>query len=322
MANTSNKERNPAAMYQFLKMPKNLVNFNLMRGVTDFSNLAQFDNYETGYSVLITVTRPKFLIAMAESDEGFKNLLDSYERVMEYEFKGLDGIEDMTADTSSISNGITDINIITKVNRAAGSSVSMRYTEKSGGLITKVHEAYLRGIKDPQTQVKRYNGYIDHPDINGDTGYEHECWTYLYIVTDNTFRQLERAFLLCNCQPTKAELSIYNSEKGSIEFKELSVDMNCFAINSNMVDLCAKTFIELMNDESNDLYTEVNSWRFAYKGTNALRDRTNAHGANIDYDQLPEAVSEEMPGTSLRPANVSKLDTSVSYSYDYGMFNN
>ena len=309
-------ERKAASMYNFLKTPKNLVSYNLMRGVTDFSNLAQFDNYETGYSVLLTVSRPKFLLAMADKDDGFKNLLDSYERVMEYEFKGLDGIDDMTADTSSISNGITDVNIITKVTRNAGGSVNMRYTEKSGGLITKVHEAYLRGIKDPMTQIKRYNGYIDHPDIDGDAGYEKECWTYLYFVTDNTFRQLERAFLLCNCQPTKAELSIYNSEKGDIAFKELSVEMNCFQINSNMVDLCAKKFLELMNDETNDLYTEVNSWRFAYKGTNALRDRANAFGGGVDYSQLPDAIDAKMPGTSLRPAQMTNVDATADYTYD------
>lgn len=303
-----------ASMYSFLKVPKNLMNYNLMRGVTDFSNLAQFDNYETGYSALITITRPKFLTAMAKADAGFESLLNSYERVIEYEFRGIDNIEDMTTETGTISNGITDVNVITKVTRNAGSSVSMRYTEKSGGIITKIHEAYLRGIKDPLTQVKRYNGYLDHPDINGDAGYDKECWTYLYFVTDNTFTKLEKAFLLTNCQPTKAELSIYNSDKGDIQFKEVNVEMNTFVINSNMVDLCAKTFLDLMNDETNDMYAEVNSWRFAYKGANALRDRANAFGAGVEYTDLPGPVND-LSGTSMRPAAVHMKDLSSSYSY-------
>lgn len=308
---TANKAAN---MYNYLKVPKNLMNYNLMRGVTDFSNLAQFDNYETGYSAIITITRPKFLTVMAKADAGFEALLNSYERVIEYEFKGIDNIEDISTETSSISNGITDISIITKVTRQAGSTVNMVYTEKSGGIITKVHEAYLRGLKDPLTQIKRYNGYLDHPEIGNEAGYEKECWTYLYFVTDNTFTKLEKAFLLCNCQPTKAELSIYNSERGDIQFKEVSVEMNTFVVNSNMVDLCAQTFLDLMNDETNELYYEVNSWRFAYKGANALRDRANAFGADVDYTKLPGPVGG-YKGTSMQPAAIHMKDLSASYSY-------
>ena len=33
--------------------PKDLTAYTLMRGVTDFSNLVQFNNFETGYSFLI-----------------------------------------------------------------------------------------------------------------------------------------------------------------------------------------------------------------------------------------------------------------------------
>lgn len=311
--------RPAAKMYSFLKAPKDLAAYNLMRGVTDFSNLAQFDLFETGYAFLITITRPKMLAVMAKNDDGFAALLESYEIAIEREFKNLDGIEDMTAETSTISNGITEISVITKVVRPAGHQVSMRFNEKSGGLFTKVHEAFLRGIKDPNTEVKRYNGFLDAPEID-DAGYEKECWTYLYVVTDNTFRKLEKAFLLCNCQPTKSETSMYNFEKGDIQFKEVTVEMNCFSITSNMVDLCAKTFLEMMNDETNDLYMEVNSWRAAYQGTNSLRDRAKAYGANFDYEDLPGPVNASMPGTSLRPARLDKLDTTALY--DYGDYSN
>ena len=301
-----------ANMYQFLKIPKNLMNYNLLKGVTDFSNLAQFDNYESGYSFLITVTRPKMLTVMAEQDAGFDSLLQSYQKVIECEFLGIDNIDDMTTETQQISNGITEINVITKVVRQAGTTVSLRYKEKSGGLMTKVHTAYLRGIKDPYTQVKRYNGYLNHSSIAGEAGYDKECWTYLYGVTDNTFTQLEQAFLLCNCQPTKADYSIYNSEKGTIEFKDITIELNTFMVSSNMVDLCAKTFLEMMNDETNDLYTEVNSWRAAYKGVNALRDRTNSFGGSVDYSNLPGAVSG-LPQTSMQP--VASANTASLYSY-------
>ena len=40
--------------------PQEVQQFTLMRGVTDFSNLNQYDLYETGYSFLICLSIPTF----------------------------------------------------------------------------------------------------------------------------------------------------------------------------------------------------------------------------------------------------------------------
>ena len=41
--------------------PQEVQQFTLMRGVTDFSNLNQYDLYETGYSFLICISIQTFL---------------------------------------------------------------------------------------------------------------------------------------------------------------------------------------------------------------------------------------------------------------------
>ena len=41
--------------------PRPVTQFTLMRGVTDYTNLAQFDLYETGYSFLVSLQIPTFL---------------------------------------------------------------------------------------------------------------------------------------------------------------------------------------------------------------------------------------------------------------------
>ena len=261
-----------SSMFLNLKVPKNLIKYNLMRGATDFSNLAQWDLYETGYSFLIPISYPTFLVKQAQVDPGFYDLFESYKRIMEYEFRGLDGLDNITSETGQITNGISEINIINKVNRPAGNTVSMRYFEKSGLTISKVHEAFLRGVKDPMTQVKRYNGLITDGTL--EPGYENECFTYLYIVTDNTVMNLERAFLLTNCQPTNVDFSVYTFDKGSIEFKEISVEMNTFAITGNDIDFYAKKFLERMNNTADSYFFQANSYDFAYKGIEALAARS------------------------------------------------
>ena len=65
-------------MFKDLKTPADLQKYNLFRGTTDFTQLQQFELYESGYPYLVLVSTPKFLQVMAEKDEGVRQLLRSY----------------------------------------------------------------------------------------------------------------------------------------------------------------------------------------------------------------------------------------------------
>ena len=56
-------------MFKDLKTPADLQKYNLFRGTTDFTQLQQFELYESGYPYLVLVSTPKFLQVMAEKDE-------------------------------------------------------------------------------------------------------------------------------------------------------------------------------------------------------------------------------------------------------------
>ena len=250
-------------MFENLKTPKDITKYTLMRGVTDFGNLNQFDLYETGYSFLTIISVPKYLETLAEQDTNFGNLFKNYLHVLEYEFRGLDGIEDVTSDSIELTNGISQMNVISKVNQQSASQVSMRYFEKSGSVLTRVHETFLKGIKDPKTQFKHYHGLIDSGKL--EPGYENEVFTFLYGVTDNTGRELEKAYLLLSAQPTKAETSMYNSEKGEIATKEVTCEFNCFPINGDTIDAKAKAYLDYLNT-----VITKNSNNFGYTGIDKI----------------------------------------------------
>ena len=238
-------------IYSGLKTTKDLTKFALMRGVPDFSNLAQFNYFESGYSFLIVTEIPKYLEELAKQNEDYQKMIDTYKHVLEYEFKGLDGFEDMSVDTGTITNGISELNVITKVNWQSASQFQLRYQEKSGSLLTKVNELFLRGIKDPRTQVKTYNGLLRSQNggtpVMAEAGYEYETFKFLYFVTDNTLLNIEKAFYIVSAQPTSAELSIYNSEKGQIEFKEVGMTFNGFPITGQAVTAKAREFLDFIN---------------------------------------------------------------------------
>ena len=231
--------------------------FTLMRGVTDFSNLAQYDLYETGYSFLINLSIPKFLKNAKTLSDEYKKLINNYCHIIEYDFRGMSGIDDITSDTGALTNGINELNIITRVNEQGGGQFSMNYFERAGSTITKVHELFLRGIKDPRTQFKRYNGQIKGPrgaagSTNGgnntlNASYANEVFNYMLIVTDNTGFNVEKSYIIASAQPTSANTSIYQVERGQIGFSEIPVNMNGFPITGRVVNNKAAKMLTYIN---------------------------------------------------------------------------
>ena len=232
--------------------------FTLMRGVTDFSNLAQYDLYETGYSFLINLSIPKFLKNAKTLSDEYKKLINNYCHIIEYDFRGMSGIDDITSDTGALTNGINELNIITRVNEQGGGQFSMNYFERAGSTITKVHELFLRGIKDPRTQFKRYNGQIKGPrgaagSTNGgnntlNASYANEVFNYMLIVTDNTGFNVEKSYIMASAQPTTANTSIYQVERGQIGFSEIPVNMNGFPITGRVVNNKAAKMLTYINN--------------------------------------------------------------------------
>ena len=230
--------------------PRDLTKFTLFRGVTDFTNLQQFDLYETGYSFLICLDIPKFLSKLRDRNDDYKSLINNYRHIIEYEFRGCQGIDAIQSDVNQINNGIDQLSLITRVQEQSGSTFNMSYFERSGSVITKTHELFLRGIKDPRTQMKRYCGLYNTRGGSKDMpykGFEYEIFHFLLIVTDNSGLNLEKAYILAACQPTTANTDIYNVERGSIQFSELSLAFNGFPVTGRIVNAKAIEFLDYIN---------------------------------------------------------------------------
>ena len=201
----------------YIKMPRNVTEYTLMKGVTDFSNLKQFDLFESGYSFLTVVSVPRFMQLLAAQDTKIKNLQDGVVHIMEGEFRGLDGIPDIQADSGTITNGANELQLINNVTMDTSIQVSMSFYERSGSLITNYLNYYLTGIKDPYSKAKTYHGLIGSSVT--DPGPDYGVFTFLYYVTDNTMRNIEKAYLLANAQPTLAPNgTLYNPQRGTHDF--------------------------------------------------------------------------------------------------------
>lgn len=237
------KTVNNGIFNNYVKSPKNLTQYTAFRGVTDFSQIGQFNQFERGYSFLSVIKMPTFIEKLAEQDAKLQKIIESFRHALEYEFRGLSGLPDMTGETYNITDGINEQAMIGKVTSDTSIEVSMNYFEKSGGLFTKFTEYYLTGIKDKNSQAKTYHGLIKNGIL--DPGLENEVFTLLYYVTDSTMLELERAYLLCNAQLTSANTAMYDASRQDIgQNQELDIRFNCFPISGYEVDKAAKALLQ------------------------------------------------------------------------------
>lgn len=265
----------------YTKKPVTAAQYSMMRGVTDFTNAEQLNMFEKGHGMIIVIDRPKFIEELANltsinGDGGIRNLIDNFCNILEYEFKGLDGIEDINAEDLTYTDGISELAGVGKVTEQSNSEITMRFTEKSGSTITKFIKYYLSGVRDPRTQTKHYHGLIANGKMA--MGFENEVFNLLYLVTDASGLQLEAAYLLANAWPNSAKTSIYNIEKGTIETAEIDVTFKCFVIQNEEVNKRAVKMLSWINRKS--------AVANAYSKTNGTNDASTTLANSVDNSNV------------------------------------
>ena len=279
---TSDKNTTISSLFNNTKDFKDVTTYRLMRGVPDFGSLVQFNPYETGYAAFIICQMPKFMEELAKCDAGYNKLISNWAHIIEYEFKSFDGLEGLTADTIQLGDDLNSINVINKVNMQSASEFSLTYDEKSGSPLTKFAKLYLTGIKDPRTQVKTYHGLIHSGKL--EPGFENEVFTFLFINTDNTMRDVEAAYLLIGCQLNSADTDMYNYTKGDISKKEITVKFSGYPIQSNLIDKAAKNMLDyLLSADANARQIIVNSDEYNYTGIDRVAKTLKGYNAPSKY---------------------------------------
>jgi hypothetical protein len=232
-----------------------------MRGVVDFGNLMQFAPYEGGYCFLAVINGPAFAQSISELPQYafFQQLQEAFIKILEQEFKGLSGIENISTETMDITDNVSTLSLISKVNQPSNGTISMQFTEKTGSLITKYISFYLRFIKDPKSEAKTYGGAITAENATTMPGFHKEVFNMLYIVTDSTCLNIEKAFLILNAQPTEAAYSdLYNATKGDISSKEVDVTFNAFVVDGALPNKIAHVYMRNLVKTSQNTNGKIN----------------------------------------------------------------
>lgn len=270
-----------ANFFSYLKKPRNGFEFMKFKGVADFTNLSQFTLFETGYAYFICIEIPKFIQMLASKNEHIQNLVDIYIKTIESEFKSLSGLGSYTSESGNITDGIVEINPLIKVGFEYSGTFSIPYSEKSGAPLSKLHEIFLRGVKDPRSLLKTYFGELE-ADYSMEAGFEKECFTFLYMVTDNTGREIERAILFTGCQPQNAPFSeLYEMTKGDIQNPEVSLEYSYHLIESEEINKIARDILDWQNNDLNPDKIIKNAYEKQFVGVDALRSFSESNGPGV-----------------------------------------
>lgn len=296
-------------MRTYVKRPFSIASYTQMRGVIDFSNASQFNMYEKGYQFLVVVSRPRYIEMLADEDPEVSKALELFCWILEYEFKGLSGIENISVDPLEFTDNISTLNTIGKVNMPSATEITMSFTERTGAAVTGFIDYYLRGIKDPRTQAKTYHGLIKRGKLAA--GFENEVFNLLYMVTDNTMLGLEKAFLFASAWPNNVNLDMYNAEKGTIEKVDVDVTFHCYLIDGDEVDRRALRMLAYINEtdavanantmngsstNAAAVAAEINS----YNSYQTVLDSTDYHYQGLDtIDSVYEDSVSELTSSSV-----------------------
>lgn len=276
------------------KMFKDVTTYRLMRGVPDFGSLVQFNPYETGYAAFIICQMPRFIELLAKNNGYYERLMKNWAHIVEYEFKNFDGLDAMSADTISLGDDLNNINVISRVNMQSASEFSLTFDEKSGSPLTKFAKLYLSGIKDPRTQVKSYHGLVHSDKL--EPGFENEVFTFLFIATDNTMREVEAAYLLIGCQLNSADTNIYNYTKGDINKQEVTVKFSGYPIQSDYIDRAASDMLRfLLSSDAGARQIIINSNNFNYTGVDAITNTMKKYNDGISEQTYPSLNDDNKP---------------------------
>lgn len=321
-------------MFENLVKPNRLTTIDGdFRQPFDPTNYPMFRRYESGYALFLVLDIPNMLTELTKHEKGpntgieyrklYADLICSYIRTLEREFKRLDGIENITSESIEFSglNEVT-VNSINSVQEQHNATISLTYVEPYGGVLTKVNELFLKGIDDPIIgHRKHYNGLIDDKLLA--PSFKNEVFSFLYLITDNTGLQLERAYYIFNAQPTTSHTGdLYNYARGEHENKELTLEYRCNILANKIVFKHAKTILGAITGyqyvESLDKFIQItkplfeqDSNKFAYQGLTNPDKRIggmNYSGNEIEKISALKKIFDEDYG---KVTNVTTVNTSI-----------
>lgn len=280
--------------------------------------LLNYSPQVTGYPRLFMVRQPivmsQYFGGPAGSTHSAISEFMQFKHAMEYMLAGFNGLGDITLETTGtqLQGGPSGRAInIPSVTRDTTDTVTTRLYEMSGSLIFSVVDTWMNMISDMNSGYSTYGGLISngknsegrytrlYNQTSGDTRvslpYNEANHTaeFIYILTDRSGLQVERAWLLADCFPKSiSQATAADYTPGQHDLVAYDVQWNCSVYRSPIITSIADDLLRQYTIVSNYLNFNPQLGDAVYTA--------NGDTATVDTNGLMGGVpSDANAGTSI-----------------------
>ena len=224
-----------------------ITNYALFMGGVNATHesLKAYDPFVGGRARLFMVRKPIHLESILETRE-----LDAFKHILEYGCIAISGLQDIDVETDSVSGGYNGLSFdIPKMAKDNTNSLAVTCYEFSGLPIRTTLHTWINSCVDTQTGLSTWYG------LGGPTPHiqANQTAEFIYVVTDNTGKNLEYACLFANCFPKNVNTDFLNYNSGEHNLVTTQIEFTATKYESVQINYFAKVLLDRYRILSNSL---------------------------------------------------------------------
>jgi len=335
---------------------KDIVKYSLFVGGLNATHhaLMNYSPLVNGNNRLFMVRPPRAILKMFAGNDAnlysSDNLFIQFKHMLEYMNRSVNGFGDKVLETTGqpMQGGYAGRQIaIPTVTKDQTQEFTVGLYELVGSPVYQAIDGWINAIGDENSGLATYGGYISGGvDANGfekrlyrrdsetDDGIPfneaNHTAEFIYVITDRSGAQVERAVMLADCFPKGiSQSNVLNAESGQHDLVTYDITFNCVLYRSPIITSIANDLLKRYRIVSNSLNfnPELGDAVYAPGDTDLLQRSLgavpvdSATGTNIG--NVPAFYSSNQPKTVLmedKSIDVGKLSGQPGYeakpSYD------
>lgn len=226
----------------------NLTDYALFLGGLNVTHnsLLQYDPLKTGFGRLFMVRKPTFV------NKKIGDKLNKFKHILEYGNTAINGLDNIELQGNDMTGGYAGRSVsIPSIAQDTMNEFTVTVYELSGSPVREVIQYWINGMADIQTGLATY--YQDTDEVNNPDSpalpitMANQTAEFIYVVTDQTGRNVEYACMLANCWPKRIPLDHFNYQSATHDLVQLEIPFSCIRYMSPEINEKAKTLITKYN---------------------------------------------------------------------------
>ena len=215
----------------------NITDYALFLGGLNVTrdSLLQYDPLKTGFGRIFMIRKPIFV------DNKIPDKMRKFKHVLEYANTGVAGNNNIQVQFNQLGGGYTNKQMdIPNIAQDDANELTIKTYEFSGSLMREVIQYWISGASDIQSGISTYHcdGTPSDPNYGLPICQANQTAEFIYVVTDQSGKNVEYAALFANCFPKEIKLDHFNYDAGQHELVPLEIAFTCSRYMSPQIITC------------------------------------------------------------------------------------